>query len=239
LTAWRPAASYSIARSRTRPSNYEQAARIPLIIVAPGVAEAGSKTGALAETVDLYPTLCELANLEVPEGLDGASVAGALCDPASATKEAVLHVYPRNQMMGRAVRTARYRLVEWKKPGTPPESAALELYDYETDLAETRNIAAEQPAVVAQLLAILAQQPDAKPQVSPDKKAGAKPAAAKPRKDRAAMFARRDKNGDGRLSREEFLANQPNPNNAPKRFVAFDTDKDGFLSKDEFIMMGP
>jgi iduronate 2-sulfatase len=219
-------------------TNYEQAARIPLIVVAPGVAKAGITTGALVETVDLYPTLCELAGLPVLAGLDGASFVAALRDPAAATKEAVLHVYPRGQMMGRAVRTARHRLVEWKEPGTPAESAVLELYDYEADPAETRNLAAEQPAIVAQLRAILAQQSEAKPQVGAGKKAGAKPAAARRRQDRAAMFARRDKNGDGRLSREEFLANQPDPDEAPKRFVAFDTDKDGFLGKDEFITMG-
>jgi iduronate 2-sulfatase len=219
-------------------TNYEQAARIPLIIVAPGVAKAGAKTGALAETVDLYPTLCELAGLPVPADLDGASFVAALKNPAAATKEAVFHVYPRGQMMGRAVRTARHRLVEWKRPGAPAESAVLELYDYEADAAETKNLAAEQPSIVTRLRAVLAQQPEAKPQVGAAKKASAKPGAAKPRQDRAAMFARRDKNGDGRLSREEFLANQPDPDEAPKRFVAFDTDKDGFLSKDEFITMG-
>ena len=114
----------------------------------------------------------------------------------------------------------------------------LELYDYEADPAETKNLAAEQPAIVAQLRAILAKQPEAKPQVGATKKAAAKQGAAKPRQDRAAMFAKRDKNGDGRLSREEFLANQPDPDQAPKRFIAFDTDKDGFLSKEEFVTMG-
>ena len=49
-------------------TNYEHAARIPLIVVAPGAAKAGIKTGALAETVDIYPTLCELAGLPAPQG---------------------------------------------------------------------------------------------------------------------------------------------------------------------------
>ena len=218
-------------------TNYEQAARIPLIVVAPGMGRSGVKTGALVETVDIYPTLCELAGLPVPDGLDGASFLAALKDPAAATKEAVFHVYPRSQMIGRAVRTGRHRLVEWKKPGAAADTAVLELYDYEADPADTRNLAAAQPDIVAQLRALLARQPEAKPQVAPGKKAGAKP-AAKSRQDRAAMFAKRDANGDGRLSREEFLANQPDPREAPKRFAAFDTDKDGALSKEEFVTMG-
>ncbi len=106
-------------------TNYEQAARIPLIVAVPGVGEGGATTSALAETVDIYPTLCELAKLPKPAGLDGASFVAALQKPASGkTKEAVFHAYPRSprgmgQIIGRAVRTENHRLVEWKKPGAP------------------------------------------------------------------------------------------------------------------------
>jgi iduronate 2-sulfatase len=220
-------------------TNYEHAARIPLVVVAPGVTPAGAKTTALAETVDLYPTLCELAGLPAPQGLDGASFAAALKTPAATTKEAVFHVYPRGPLMGRAVRTARYRLVEWKKIGEPADTAALELYDYVADPDETKNLAADKPEVVAQLRALLARQPEAKPQIRPAAaKSATKPAAAKPKQDRAAMFARRDKNGDGQLTREEFLIGQPDPDEAPKRFPLFDVNKDGVLSREEFISAG-
>lgn len=221
-------------------TNYEQAARIPLLFCAPGVTPAGGRCRALAESVDIYPTLCELAGLPVPTGLDGASLVGALKQPATAkTKEAVFHVYPRSpkgmgELIGRAVRTERHRLVEWKKAGAPADTAILELYDYQEDPEETRNLAADQPEVVARLRALLARRPEAKPQWRPAQgKAG-----AQPKQDRAAMFTRRDTNGDGKLSREEFLANQPDPDQAPKRFEAFDTNQDGFLSREEFIAMG-
>ena len=223
-------------------TNYEHAARIPLIVVAPGIAKVGTKTGALAETVDIYPTLCELAGLPVPQGLDGASFAAVLRNPAAATKDAVFHVYPRNQLLGRAVRTARYRLVEWKKIGEPADTAVLELYDYEADPEETRNLAADNPDIVAKLRAVLAGQPEAKPQVKAavDKSGGAaaKPRSGKPKQDRAAMFAKRDKDGDGKLTGEEFLAGQPDPDEAPKRLILFDTNKDGFLDRDEFVRGG-
>ena len=67
-----------------------------------------------------------------------------------------------------------------------------------------------------------------------------KPAAgtAKPAQDRAALFALKDGNHDGKLSREEFLANQADPEAAKTRFDNWDTDKDGFLSRHEFVQMG-
>jgi iduronate 2-sulfatase len=90
-----------------------------------------------------------------------------LRNPQAAGNEAIFHVYPRGDRLGRAVRTARHRLVEWKKIGAPAETAELELYDYETDPAETRNLATEQPQVVARLRALLTAQPEAKPQWRP------------------------------------------------------------------------
>ena len=154
-------------------TNYEQAARIPLLISAPSAATsaaAGVTSASLVESVDLYPTLCQLAGLTIPAGLDGRSFVGTLRDPSAPARDYATHVYPRvglnqQKLLGRAVRTARYRLVEWKAFGAAPESAELELYDYTSDPLETENLAAQQPAVVAELRALLAQQPEALPQV--------------------------------------------------------------------------
>jgi len=147
-------------------SNYEEAARIPFVVAGPGAA-VGRRSAALVESVDLYPTLCGLAGLPVPPGLDGASFDAQLRDPDRPGKDAVLHVYPRGPRVGRALRTARHRLVEWKKPGAPAETAEFELYDYERDPAETRNLAVEQPERVAELRALLSRYADAKPQIKP------------------------------------------------------------------------
>lgn len=226
-------------------TNYEQAARIPLLVVAPGVTKPGTRTKALVETVDVYPTLCALAGLSPQTPLDGLSFVPVLRDPATSTRTAATHVYPRNNLLGRAVRTDRYRLVEWKVPGAAADTAELELYDYQTDAAETKNLAAERPEVVAQLRAVLAKQPEAKPQVkagksgaakAPTSTGGAKSGSSK--QDRGAMFAKRDKDGDGQLSREEFLTGQPDPDEAPARFVKFDVDKNGTLSREEFVSSG-
>lgn len=217
-------------------TNYEQAARIPLIVAAPGKVT-DAKTSALVETVDLYPTLAELAGLAAPEGLDGISFAKVIADPTSATRDSITHVYPRGGLLGRAIRTARYRMVEWKKPGDSAENAEFELYDYETDPLETRNLAKEKPEVLEELRAILAKQPEAKPQVKskPETKVVE---AAKPKKDRGAVFDKRDADKDGQLSPEEFLVRQPDPDEAPKRFPIFDKDKNGSLSREEYVRGG-
>lgn len=146
-------------------TNYEQATRIPVLVTAPGVTRPGTRTSSLAETVDIYPTVCELAGLPTPEGLDGRSFVPTLRDPSAATKDSIIHVYPRGPRLGRAIRTSRYRLVEWKKFGDTNEPAEFELYDYQTDPAETKNLAAERPEVVAELQKLLAAHPAAKPPV--------------------------------------------------------------------------
>ena len=149
----------------TKHTNYEQANRIPLLIVAPGVTQPGSTTQQPAETVDVFPTLAELAGLPAPTGpqpIDGLSLVPVLRDPAVTIRDHAYHCFPRGSTMGRAIRTTRYRLVEWKQPGAAAETADLELYDYQQDPQETRNLAELQPEVVRQLRAILATHPEAK-----------------------------------------------------------------------------
>jgi iduronate 2-sulfatase len=149
----------------TKHTNYEQANRIPVMIVAPGVARPGSRCDALIETVDIYPTLCELAGLPAPAGpqpIDGRSLVPLLQDPARRIRDHAYHCFPRPSRLGRAIRTERYRLVEWKPIGAPASTAEYELYDYQLDPLETRNHAADRPELVARLAALLATHPEAK-----------------------------------------------------------------------------
>ena len=52
------------------------------------------------------------------------------------------------------------------------------------------------------------------------------------------MFEHKDKNHDGKLTREEFMSGQPDPEAAKPRFDLWDVDKDGLLSRDEFVYSG-
>lgn len=149
----------------TKHTNYEQANRIPLLLIAPGVTTPGSATRQPAESVDLFPTLAELAGLPAPTGpqpIDGISLVPVLRDPGARVRDHAYHIFPKAKL-GRAIRTERHRFVEWKKPGEPDAAALLELYDYETDPGETRNLAADFPDLVTSLRKILARHPEPLP----------------------------------------------------------------------------
>jgi iduronate 2-sulfatase len=160
----------------TKHTNYEEAVRIPLIFAGPGITT-GARSGALVETVDIFPTLCALAGLPAPSGpqpIDGVSLVPVLGDPMATVRDHVYHAFPRprpgqGEWLGRAIRTERHRFVEWRPWRDPDATPDLELYDYVADPGETVNLAAQQPEVVARLRAMLARHPEAKP-----------PAAAKP-----------------------------------------------------------
>ena len=159
----------------TKHTNYEQANRIPIVIVAPGVTGPKSSTKQPAESVDIFPTLAELAGLPAPAGsqsIDGVSLVPVLKDPAVRVRDHAYHAYPKRKL-GRAIRTERYRLVAWTNHGDPAGEAEYELYDYETDPLETENLAAGRPDMVAKLTATLARYPE------PFHKGSRKPSATK------------------------------------------------------------
>ncbi|MFG0267628.1 MAG: sulfatase [Rhodopirellula sp. JB055] len=148
----------------TKHTNYEQANRIPILISAPGITQPGSSTKQLAESVDLFPTLAELAGLPSPSGpqpTDGVSLVPVLQDPSARVRDHAYHAYPKRKL-GRAIRTERYRLVQWKSIDGN-DAPLYELYDYQTDPLETQNLAENQPDVVERLSKILADYPDPAP----------------------------------------------------------------------------
>ncbi len=222
-------------------TNYEQATRIPLIVSVPG--SKAATTGALIETVDIYPTLAELAGLPAPKSLDGKSFAKLLARPDEAHRDHAIHVYPRNNLIGRAIRTSRYRLVEWKSPGAARESAVYELYDYQADPNESRNLIDELPQIAEQLKSTLFQHPEALPQIKVAQVSAdaAKESPDKPKssgQDRNVLFDKRDKDGDGKLTHDEFMSGQPDLEQAKLRFPKFDKNQDGTLSREEFVNSG-
>jgi iduronate 2-sulfatase len=125
-------------------SNMENDTNAPLILLAPGAKAAGQSTRALVEFVDIYPTLCDLAGLSLPDHLQGVSMKPLLDDPSRSWKSAAFSQYPRShegrQLMGYAMRTDRYRYVQWRDRSTG-EPVTHEIYDHETDPSENQNVA--------------------------------------------------------------------------------------------------
>lgn len=120
-------------------TNFEVATRSPLIISAPGQKKQGSRTDALAEFVDIYPTLCELCGVPAPNDLEGTSLVPVINDPERQWKKAAFSQFLRENVMGYSMRTDRYRYTEWIEPGKEP--AARELYDHKQDPDENTNLA--------------------------------------------------------------------------------------------------
>lgn len=120
-------------------SLFEHSARVPLIISVPGITS-GKATGRTVELLDIYPTLAELCGLKSPADLQGKSLVPLLRKPTGDWNKAaytqVARIINNEIIMGRSVRTERWRYTEWDGG-----KRGLELYDYNTDPDEFINLA--------------------------------------------------------------------------------------------------
>jgi len=149
----------------TKHTNFEQATRIPIVFVAPGVTSPGSATNQFAETVDIYTTLADLAGLGKPnvqQPIDGTSLVPVLKNGNERVKSHAYHAYVRHGYIGEAIRTQQYRMVRWTHINDPSKEVLYELYDYKNDPHETKNWAAEKQDEVAELEKLLNSHPKAK-----------------------------------------------------------------------------
>jgi len=119
-------------------NNYEGATRNCLIIAQPGTKHAGAKTTALAQSVDLAPTLTDLCDLPAHAGFQGRSLKPVLENPAATVNDAAFSWYPKEGWLGVAMRTDQWRFVEWTRLGQQP---VRELYDMARDPQNNLNIA--------------------------------------------------------------------------------------------------
>ncbi|MFC1718898.1 sulfatase [Candidatus Poribacteria bacterium] len=112
---------------------FEESCRVPLIIYAPEVTKPGGVCNRPTESIDLYPTLAELCDLDTPEDLEAISMVPLLRDPGHSWKKAAFTYHGS----GVSIRTQRWRYNEWRSP----EKA--ELYDHESDPKEIKNLAGD------------------------------------------------------------------------------------------------
>ena len=130
----------------TKHTNFEQSTRSPLLIKDPRVNKT-VKVNSPTEFIDVFPTLCELAEIETPVVLDGISLKPQLMGEQITSKIFAVSQYPRRgNIMGYSFRTKRHRYTVWvnnKKSSEPiyvEDIYAEELYDYLDDPQESDNI---------------------------------------------------------------------------------------------------
>lgn len=131
----------------TKRTNWELGTRVPLILSVPGQETAGSKSNALVELVDIYPTLLDLAKLPQPPKIEGLSFVPLVKDPKIKWKSGAFSSLEvkdpetsGSSIFGRALRTDTHRLVEWTYE-TAQKPKVYELYDLTKDPQENTNIA--------------------------------------------------------------------------------------------------
>jgi iduronate 2-sulfatase len=134
-------------------SLFEESARVPLLIVAPGTAQPGIVVKTPVSLVDVYPTLTELCNVPAPDNLQGQTLAPMLKDPSTVGRGWAITQVSRGggarratvtrdagsdgrRFFGYSLRTPRWRYTEWDGG-----KAGRELYDHEADPKELTNLA--------------------------------------------------------------------------------------------------
>lgn len=124
-------------------SLFEESLRSPLIIHYPDMKHKGSNTDAVVETLDIFPTLCDLTGIEIPNFTNGVSLKEILANPKTSGHMAVSYT-------GRAstIRTSTHRM-------TLHKNGFVELYNHTTAEKETKNVADEYPELVEELKNVL------------------------------------------------------------------------------------
>ena len=110
---------------------WEEATRAPLIWVAPGVTKAGGVCDRAVDFMSIYPTLCELAEIPVPQHVEGRGMISLLRDPAADWDGVAVTTFGQNN---HAVRSDRWRYIRYA-------DGSQELYDHRNDPYEWTNLA--------------------------------------------------------------------------------------------------
>ncbi len=144
-------------------STWEGGLRVPCIVRAPGRVPAGAECDAVASTMDLLPTLATLAGAEVPGDrvIDGHDISALLHGaPGAASPTEAFYYYRRTRL--EAVRAGRWKLhlprpVDrmWEHYSEAADAGAIDgplLFDLDADIAESSDLAADHPEVVAELM---------------------------------------------------------------------------------------
>ncbi len=134
---------------------YEGGIRVPWLIRWPGVTHPGTVCDEPIVSTDIFPTVLEMLDVQVPEQapLDGVSLVPLLKDAGTRLRRDLYWHYPHYSHQGvtpgGAIRSGNWKLIEWY------EDHRLELYDLDQDLGERHDLAASCPERTRELHAKL------------------------------------------------------------------------------------
>lgn len=137
---------------------YEAAVRSPLLIRYPNLEHAGATSRATVETIDLFPTLADLAGIPAPEGIYGKSLRPLLENPESPSLKPAFSHWRGEE----TVRDDRWRLIV-QGSASNNNVRGMELFDFKGSDEGVRVDSADHPKVVERLLGELKRQFDPKP----------------------------------------------------------------------------
>jgi arylsulfatase A-like enzyme len=121
-------------------SLYEHSLRVPLIVSGPGI-PGGERRDGLCYLHDVFPTVCELADIPIPESVDSRSLVPLITGTETKLRDSVYGAY---KGIHRMVRDDRHKLIEYSVKGT----RTTQLFDLSADPWEMNNLA-EDPEHVA------------------------------------------------------------------------------------------
>ncbi len=113
-------------------SLYDHSVRVPLIFAGPGVPK-GERRDTFAYLLDIFPTLCDLCGLQLPESVEGQSLVPSIRDAAIPARDSLYLAYTNVQ---RGVRDERYKLIDYHVNGV----ATTQLFDLDQDPWEVHDL---------------------------------------------------------------------------------------------------
>ncbi len=135
-------------------TNFDIALNSPLIIKQPQMNQPGIFAEGIVETVDIFPTLADLCNIQPPENLEGMSLRPAIENPESIIKEYAVSERVAFGTYGISVRTEKHRLMVWTENATG-DTIDINLFENDEKPVPHRDISESNPEIVQELMELI------------------------------------------------------------------------------------
>ncbi len=141
-------------------SLYEEMTRVPLMIYAPGLLPAGKRIEAPVRSIDIYPTLCDLLDFDLPHGLEGESLLPLILEDGPHPQRPVYSMRREDPLLRTiglglgdmvSLRQGNWKLILNQENAQVLPRPRLQLFDVVEDPGMLRNVAADHPKVVKQM----------------------------------------------------------------------------------------